>query len=150
MKKYPKIEFDPWIHTQCPDKPGYVELTSMVTFRQLQNELEAFLKKSPVLDLTYGDCMHDYFDYILFSSGYNVTKPKFVADDQLPLKTRVIGASGSRGGSEGWYFHLDIVYTDDKGDCQHDTCITLKTLTTDRERIHEIYEVLNEFSMQIN
>lgn len=108
--------FEPRIYKPHPEKPGYLKLERMATYRELFDFCKSNLKSSGVLDQL------EYFD---LSTSLRYER-KATPDDPLPKNLRWIVVFAVTGGSEGFYIHVELITSNDDPKRGHDRlCVIL-------------------------
>ncbi len=104
-----KKDFDFEYFKPVPDKPGYVTHDRYCTYDEFYEALKAYLQTLPYPDNDpqYSECsLYDTLDYMLIDD-------RDKANDQIP-SFRWLYCWPTRGGSEGFYFHIEACGDDGK------------------------------------
>jgi hypothetical protein len=117
-----------------PDKPGYVNVDKMVTYREFTDALISHLKTAPMHDETF---VHDWLEYV------SPDKREYDGRKQQPRipEFNLLYAFCVPGGSEGYCFHIEVVARD----YTRENIVIAKTLCTNKKTVMCIMNAINEF-----
>ena len=117
-----------------PNNPECVVIDKMVTYREFTDALIDHLKSVQMDDETY---VHDWLDYV------SPDKTEYDRRKQQPRipEFNLLYAFCVPGGSEGYYFHIEVVVSD----LSRKNIVIGKTLSTNKKTVMCIMNAINEF-----
>jgi hypothetical protein len=123
------------------DKPGFVSFDRMITYKELDNGLEEYLKSHTIKDERDGEVKsaYDWLDYV--HVDYEARKKETAEIPQYHW----IYAFMLHGSNEGFYFHIAARLRENEN---FTNIVTAKTLSFDISIALKINEIFNRFILE--
>lgn len=117
-----------------PNNPGCVVIDKMITYEEFTAALISHLKSAQMDDETK---VYDWLDYV------SPEKSEYDRRKQQPRipEFNLLYAFCVPGGSEGYYYHIEVVATD----FTRKNIVIAKTLCTNKKTVGCIMNAINEF-----